>query len=159
MIRLFVVFQVLIVFFFCGPVEAQISENDQRLIQTADFTEHTYDPRRPGFMWLGKNAIVRYNPISLTLGGLLYVYQKAISPQLQSRCPYEISCSAFSKASIEEFGIIKGVALSADRLGRCTQFTVIDIQISQFDQNSGAIIDDPDKYRMKRSRDEHDHAH
>ena len=134
---------------------AQKAPSEDSLLLQVDFTDHTFDPRRPDFLFVGKSAITKYNPLSLTLGGLLFVYQKAISPQLQSHCPYEISCSAFSKACIEEFGIIKGVALTADRLGRCTQFTLIDIQQSQINERDGSIIDHPHKYRLKH----HGHDH
>lgn len=148
---------ILLVFFgFCASgnfVSAQTPSIEDSLILAVDFTDHTFDPRKPSFLFPGKSFIVRYNPVSLTFGGLLYVYQKAISPQLQSRCPYEISCSAFSKVCIEEFGFFKGMALTADRLGRCTQFTLVDIMPSQVNQNTGSVIDNPEKYKV------HNHEH
>ncbi|GAB5537997.1 MAG: hypothetical protein Salg2KO_01000 [Salibacteraceae bacterium] len=128
--------------------QAQISSNEASLIESIDKTDHTFDPRRPKFLKIGNNAITRYNPLSLIFSGSLFLYQKFLSPQLQSHCPYEISCSAFSKASIEEYGLIKGVALSADRLTRCTQFTLIDILPSQINDRSGYIIDPVHKYSV-----------
>ena len=130
--------------------QSQISSKEVELINKVNMTDHSFDPRRPEFLKIGNNVITRYNPISLFFSGSLFFYQKLISPQLQSRCPYEISCSAFSKASIEEFGIIKGIPMTADRLTRCTQFTIIDILPSQINPRSGKIIDSPSKYRIHK---------
>ena len=133
---------------FAKPAQCQLSKEDVLLIKNVDMTDHAFDSRKPIFMKIGGNVFTRYNPVSLVFSSSLFFYQKVISPQLQSRCPYEISCSAFSKASIEEFGIIKGIPLTADRLTRCTQFTLIDILPSQINPRSGQIIDDVDKYRV-----------
>lgn len=134
---------------------SQMAQRDVELINDVNMVDHSFDPRKPQFMKIGNNAITRYNPVSLLFSGSLFFYQKVISPQLQSRCPYEISCSAFSKASIEEFGIVKGIPLTADRLTRCTQFTVIDILPSQINPRTGQIIDNPSKYRTHK----HHHHH
>jgi len=139
---------------------SQHTSSELELIETAHFEKRKFDARHPTFMKIGNNAFTRYNPISLTFSGLLYLYQKAISPQLQSHCPYEVSCSAFSKASIQEFGLIKGVALSADRLTRCTQFTLLDISPSQIHPGNGRIIDPLNKYQGRTAHDhDHDHDH
>lgn len=132
-----------------SSVMAQMSAEEKELIKEVDIHEIRFDPRKPSFLKLGNNPIVNYNPVTLTLGGLLWIYQKAISPQLQSRCPYEVSCSAFSKVAIQEFGFIKGIPLTADRLTRCTQFTLIDILPSQIDPETGAIKDPLDKYKLR----------
>ncbi len=137
---------------------AQTTAREDSLLLSVDFTDNSWDARHPRFLFADKGFLVRYNPVSLVFGGMLYLYQKAISPQLQSSCPYERSCSAFSMASIEEFGLIKGVALTADRLGRCTQFTMVDLRPSQFNQDTKSIIDEPVKYRV-RSHRHHDHHH
>src|ERR1043165_6271178 len=63
----------------------------------------------------------KYNPVSLLLKGTMFTYQHVISPQLSRSCPYEITCSNFSKLSIKEYGIVKGVFISADRILRCNR--------------------------------------
>lgn len=146
MIRIVFIFFLL----FSSSSFAQMSKEQKSLINKVDFKDHTFDPRKPKFLSADKGALIKYNPINLTLGGLLYFYQKIVSPQLASSCPYEISCSAFSKASIQEFGFIKGIPLTADRLTRCTQFTMMDILPSQINETNGHIIDDIDKYRLKK---------
>lgn len=132
-----------------GFSQLQLQADEVIQIKSVDFHESKFDARHPKFLKVGKNPILNYNPITLFFGSALYFYQKAISPQLQSHCPYEISCSAFSMATIQEFGLVKGIALSADRLTRCTQFSTLDLMPSQINQNTGAIIDDPSKYRAK----------
>ena len=149
----------LLLFMLIGStMEAQLSIEQLEQIETVDWTNHEFDPRRPQFMKIGNNAITRYNPVSLVFSGSLFMYQKFLSPQLASHCPYQISCSAFSKGSIEEFGLIKGVALSADRLTRCTQFTLIDILPSQINASDGYIIDPVSKYALPKSH-QHNHEH
>ncbi len=59
------------------------------------------------------------NPAKL----LLTFYQKVASPQLSANCIFEVSCSRFSRELIAEFGLVKGVALTADRLARCNKHT------------------------------------
>ena len=52
-------------------------------------------------------------------------YQRIISPLLHqllgqtNLCRYEVSCSEFAKAAIEQKGVIKGVKLSLMRLLSC----------------------------------------
>ncbi len=144
--------RIVFLFFFlsCFSVYAQLSKEQIQLVQKVDFKDHSFDPRKPKFLSSDKGALIKYNPINLTLGGLLYFYQKIVSPQLATNCPYEISCSAFSKVSIQEFGFIKGIPLTADRLTRCTQFTMMDILPSQINDTNGQIIDNTDKYRLKK---------
>jgi putative component of membrane protein insertase Oxa1/YidC/SpoIIIJ protein YidD len=104
--------------------------------------------KRPSFLLVGKKKIVKYNPVSLLFGGLLFTYQAVISSQIAADCPYEISCSAFSKQSIQEFGLIKGLALSADRVTRCTKSSAKHIHPLRLSEN-GNIIDFPSYYRIK----------
>jgi putative component of membrane protein insertase Oxa1/YidC/SpoIIIJ protein YidD len=59
--------------------------------------------------------------------GFLRIYKRHISNQLLNDCIYDVSCSAFSQGAISEFGFIKGVFLSADRLTRCNRASAISI--------------------------------
>ncbi|MFN4234712.1 MAG: membrane protein insertion efficiency factor YidD [Bacteroidia bacterium] len=144
--------RIVLIFFFLISISsyAQLSKEQIQLINKVDFKDHRFDARTPKFLSTDKGILIKYNPVNLVLGSLLYIYQKVISPQLLSNCPYEISCSAFSKASIQEFGFIKGIPLTADRLTRCTQFTMMDILPSQINESNGKIIDNTDKYRLRK---------
>jgi putative component of membrane protein insertase Oxa1/YidC/SpoIIIJ protein YidD len=91
--------------------------------------------------------IDRYNPVSLVLKGALLGYQKLVSEQLARSCPYQITCSNFSKQAIQEFGIFKGVFISADRILRCNRIGLLDVSPLNIDPATGAIIDSPNMYR------------
>lgn len=91
--------------------------------------------------------IAQYNPVSLVLKGALLGYQKLVSEQLARSCPYQTTCSNFSKQAIQEFGVFKGVFISADRILRCNRIGLLDISPLNIDPASGAIIDSPNMYR------------
>ena len=86
------------------PVAAQLSVEDISLIRERDFREQLPSGRKVTLMRIGPNALTRYNPVSLSFSGLLFFYQKVVSTQLAANCPYEISCSNFSKKTITEYG-------------------------------------------------------
>lgn len=50
----------------------------------------------------------------------IIVYQKLISPLLPGSCIYYPTCSHYSKSSIMDHGILKGLLLSISRILRCT---------------------------------------
>lgn len=92
--------------------------------------------------------ILKYNPIFWALNGSLTLYQKVISPQISAGCLYETSCSRFSRKAIHEFGILKGVALTADRLSRCNRISAAGITRDQLN-TEGKIVDEPSMYRFE----------
>jgi len=67
---------------------------------------------------------------------------------LSTKCTYEISCSNFSKGAIKEYGLIKGIALSADRLMRCTPLAAIDIHKIDIDIENQKIKDNLSQYHL-----------
>jgi putative component of membrane protein insertase Oxa1/YidC/SpoIIIJ protein YidD len=83
--------------------------------------------RNVSYVFRDKKWIIKYNPVFIVFGGALYVYQKNISPILQFGCLYEPSCSEFSRLSIREYGLLKGILMSGDRLTRCTRISIPDI--------------------------------
>ncbi|MCH8332010.1 MAG: membrane protein insertion efficiency factor YidD [Bacteroidetes bacterium] len=85
--------------------------------------------------------------ISYTLGGLMFLYQNLVSPQMSSGCQYQLSCSNFSKQAIHEFGWLKGVMLSADRLMRCNSMSLS--EHPQHLKTSSGVVDEPGQYRFK----------
>ena len=103
---------------------------------------------KPKFLFIPDKKIIKYNPVSLSLGGVMYLYQRVISPQLQTNCPYEISCSNYSKAVIDRYGMIKGIALTSYRLMRCNRIAAVDLHPLYFN-SAGKIIDDPEQYTLK----------
>ncbi len=55
--------------------------------------------------------------------GILKIYSNHISEQLLNDCIYEESCSQFSQGVMQEYGILKGVILSMDRMMRCNRMS------------------------------------
>lgn len=131
------------------PIYAQIKSEELKKVREHDFVNPHFAKREVKFLTgKSKNPLIKYNPVSLAFGSLLFFYQKVLSTQFSTNCGYEISCSNFSKRVISDYGLVKGLALSADRLMRCTQFAAIDIEISDFNENQ-KLIDNPNSYRLK----------
>ncbi|MCG9130344.1 membrane protein insertion efficiency factor YidD [Candidatus Poribacteria bacterium] len=68
--------------------------------------------------------VVRFNSqttseLKLAATGLIRLYQKFISSQDGPTCAFTPSCSRFGMACIQEYGVLRGVFLTADRLIRC----------------------------------------
>lgn len=88
----------------------------------------------------------KVNPVNNIIKGAMLLYQNVLSPQLSKPCPYEITCSNFSKQCIQQFGIFKGLFLSADRITRCNRISIQDVNLQNIDPYNGAIKDAPSKY-------------
>ena len=68
--------------------------------------------------------VVHFNPqeiseLKLAATGLIRLYQKFISSQDGPACNFVPSCSRFGMACIQEYGMLRGLLLTADRLLRC----------------------------------------
>lgn len=150
MIKLFFLFFPLL---FALSVRAQTAE-DLALVKGQNFTTpdefaHYHGPVNNEKALQNKhhNVIAQYNPVSLILKGALLGYQKILSQQLARNCPYEISCSNFSKQAIREFGVFKGVFISAGRILRCNRIGYEDVSPLSINPATGRIIDSPNMYR------------
>ena len=96
-----------------------------------------------------------HNPLTFPFRATLFFYQRIISPQWQSGCPHSPSCSNFSLQAIARFGLIQGVALSADRLMRCSGAGLRDYPSYQFDFFTGKVDDNPVQYYWKKRITKH----
>lgn len=110
--------------------------------------------RRPGndaqaVVYKQRSWLAMYNPVSLALKGAMLGYQRLMSQQLARSCPYQTTCSNFSKQAIEQFGTLKGVFLSADRIMRCNRIGLLDVHSLSRDVVDGFIVDTPDLYRLR----------
>lgn len=73
---------------------------------------------------LKPQEVIRFNPwetseLKLAATGLIRLYQKFISSQDSPACNFQPTCSRFSMACIREYGVARGILLTADRLLRC----------------------------------------
>ncbi len=51
--------------------------------------------------------------------GIVWLYQKGISPLLGTNCRFEPSCSAYAREALDEYGGFKGGWLAIRRISRC----------------------------------------
>lgn len=73
---------------------------------------------------------------------LLSLYQGHISAIIAADCLYVPSCSRYSRQAINNYGLVKGVLLTADRLTRCAAFCGKDIPDRNFNED-GLATDNP----------------
>lgn len=71
---------------------------------------------------------------------VIRAYQRAVSPLLGSRCRFHPSCSEYTAASMERFGLLKGLWLGVRRLARCHPF------------DPGGVDEVPDRFSFRRIR-------
>lgn len=141
----------LLICLFAINAFAQIN-NDFLLLENHKIDTSKFEKKRKvSYVFKSKNWAIKYNPISLIFGGGLLFYQKVISPQIVMGCAFNPSCSNFSKGCIHEFGLTKGIFLSADRLTRCTRLSSIDFHPVLFDEND-KVTDLPIYYRIKAKK-------
>ncbi len=59
-------------------------------------------------------------PIGIQLASLpIHFYRYVISPITPASCRHYPTCSEYSLQALKQFGLIKGGALSANRIARC----------------------------------------
>lgn len=53
------------------------------------------------------------------LQGLIKLYQWGVSPFLPHACRFTPTCSQYALLALERHGVLKGVWMTAKRLGKC----------------------------------------
>lgn len=82
-----------------------------------------------------KRLAVTLNPLTYLLGGLMYGYQNVLSEQISANCCYEISCSEFTKKSIEKHGLILGTFIGLHQLSNCSPSVQADYPAYMISEN------------------------
>jgi len=101
---------------------------------------------RPYIYQKEQSFIKKFNPFGLLIGGTLYVYQNVLSKHLSADCLYTPSCSEFSKQAIKEYGLLKGIIMTADRLNRCNRIAAQDLRHYETDPVTKRYPDPVSKY-------------
>lgn len=60
-----------------------------------------------------------HTELQLVASGMIRLYQRFISSQDGPTCNFTPTCSRFGMACIQEYGMFRGILLTADRLLRC----------------------------------------
>jgi hypothetical protein len=53
------------------------------------------------------------------MGGLIRLYQLAVSPLLGPRCRFHPTCSDYTREAVLRHGVLRGLSLGVRRVGRC----------------------------------------
>jgi len=140
-----------LLFLISSIVKSQSSKSfDLSLIENNNHQINTPVAHRHAIQFKSKSVFLNYNPINLFFKGSMYFYQNVISKQISAQCLYDISCSDFSKKSIQKYGLLKGVFLSADRILRCNRISALDIPASTINDSTGRCNETPDIYTFKK---------
>ncbi|MFW6249415.1 MAG: membrane protein insertion efficiency factor YidD [Bacteroidota bacterium] len=118
--------------------------------KVVDEKKHIHKPSVTFMRSRSDQWVIKYNPVRLLLGSLMFVYQGYISPQLPSECLYHISCSNFSQQLIIEYGLFKGIFSTSDRLMRCNRISALDVHPLQLNSENGKVMESTEIYKMKR---------
>lgn len=146
-------FLFIFLFFFVAAlhsVSAYQPKSDVDLLKSKVVKEkqHVYQHSVKFMRTHSDHWIVKYNPVRLLFGSLMFVYQGYISPQLPSECLYQTSCSHFSQQLILEYGLIKGVFSTSDRLMRCNRISALDVHPLLVNSENGKVIESTDVYKL-----------
>jgi putative component of membrane protein insertase Oxa1/YidC/SpoIIIJ protein YidD len=125
--------------------------SDKILLLSHDFSDSLIMQKRQVSFGIGKSNtfLLRYNPVSLVFSGLMFSYQKWVSPQISADCLYSPSCSEYSKLLFREYGFFKGMFTSADRLMRCDRISATTINPISVNDKDGKVHEDVNRYRIK----------
>jgi putative component of membrane protein insertase Oxa1/YidC/SpoIIIJ protein YidD len=125
----------MILFFVCCNAEsnfAQASFSDSSVIASHIKAQVNKD-QEAGYGFHG-------NSVHGISGFFLSVYQEYISVLISADCIYSLSCSRYSKQSISQHGVLKGVLATGDRLSRCSSIAAKDIP--EFKWNDDGYAED-----------------
>jgi len=155
-IYLFTIIGVLVLIFPCDiKIKAQLIDykTDMVLINKM-LSEKPSDPYKRPYIFKDEPSLIKkFNPVNIIFGGTLYLYQNLFSKQISSGCLYTPSCSEFSKDAIMEYGLMKGVILSADRVYRCNSYTAGDLKSQKRDPKTNRYPDPVLRYeRVRKNR-------
>lgn len=94
-----------------------------------------------------KSFTQKLNPFLYVGATLLYFYQNVISEQIQANCMYKISCSEFTKKSIEKNGFVKGTLSGFHQLSNCFQGAIYEHPVYMINENGkiNNTIDEPNQ--------------
>ena len=140
------IFPVILSVFLQATLLFAQKQDDINILRDTDFARQ-YSTRRVTYGFSeNPSKLSLCNPLYHLLSGSMYVYQKYVSPQLSTNCPYSPSCSAYSKQLIREYGMLKGVFCSADRLMRCNRIVLSSLPHSAFDEHDHKVHESTERY-------------
>jgi putative component of membrane protein insertase Oxa1/YidC/SpoIIIJ protein YidD len=121
---------ILLVLFACSSLaySQQEAEPIKTNILRQAFAPYIYTsaPKRKLLTLKGKSFAARINPVNYFAAGMLFFYQRIVSEQIQANCNYVLSCSEFTKLSIQKKGFVSGFLTGMDQLMNCSSAIRLD---------------------------------
>jgi uncharacterized protein len=115
-------------------------------------SEKLPDPYRRPYIYKDEPSVIKkINPVNILFGTTLYFYQNVFSRHISSNCLYIPSCSEFSKNAIMEYGLLKGVFLSVDRVNRCSVIASMDLKNQKSDLKTKRYPDPATRYKKVKN--------
>jgi putative membrane protein insertion efficiency factor len=106
------------------------------------------DPYKRPYIYKNEPSLIKkINPAGIVYGGSLYIYQNVLSKHISADCLFTPSCSEFSKQAIREYGLLKGIMLSIDRVNRCNRIAAQDLKHYPVDPKTNRYPDPVSRYR------------
>ena len=117
--RIFIIF--LIFFSFNVSIAQKNNDTITNILLNKLFVDYQTGnaPKRKLLSFKSKSVLYKVNPVTYLLSGGLYFYQNVLSEQIQAKCAYQISCSEFTKRSIQRYGFVKGFLTGINQLSSC----------------------------------------
>jgi putative component of membrane protein insertase Oxa1/YidC/SpoIIIJ protein YidD len=108
-------------FFLLIPISglSQHNLNDEIVKVSLEDYKHKEPVKRKILNLKNAKFITKINPLTYISVALIFVYQNVFSEQISATCTYEVSCSEFTKKSIEKHGLIKGGLIGFHQLSNC----------------------------------------
>jgi uncharacterized protein len=106
------------------------------------------DPYKRPYIYKNEPSLIKkINPVGIVYGGTLYIYQNILSKHLSADCLFTPGCSEFSKQAIKEYGLLKGIILTFDRVNRCNRIAAQDLKHYTVDPKTNRYPDPVSRYR------------
>lgn len=81
------------------------------------------------------------NPLNIILNAGITIHQKVLSPAQGEVCNFTPSCSRFGRKALNDYGVIWGSLMTADRLMRCNPWSIEHLNTYYSGIKSGRIYD------------------
>ncbi len=125
------------------------SQQDIQLLKEHNFENKSFAKREVSYGLGKKNS---GNPVYHIISVSMFVYQKCLTGVVFRTCAFSPSCSDFSKDLIKQYGIIKGVFCTTDRLMRCNRIALVGKPSSYFEADNGKHYEDVFIYSYKEKQ-------
>lgn len=108
------------------------TESDLRLLQAK------FEPKPASKLTYSADVKTNHNEVQVVFAGLFLFYKSFVSSQDSQKCVFHPSCSEYGMLAVKQFGALKGMALTFDRMSRCNALSP---QKYQYDPARNVLLD------------------